>query len=613
MATENVLREFLVKIGFKVDEQKFKRFQESMNTTGKHAVEMTKNFVKLGEASLLAGTTMGVALTAAAKQLEGLYFASQRTGASAKELQTFGFAAEQVGVSAEQARAAVEGLASTRRTNPGVNGLLGSFGIDPRSTDNAKVLVSLLTKLHGMSEAQGVRTAGLFGIDQATFLQLNKNLPEMQKALAMREKLFSQTGVDPDKADRAGHEFMMQMRLMGAGLLDVSEIIAVRFMPMGEKVMGWVDKLAIGIAKADKATGGWSSRLIGLGVAAKALTSSWGIIGKIAGFGGKSAAGEAVAGEAAAGGAAVAGESAAGGGLLAAATALLPVLLPIIIGAAAVAAIGWVIMHPAQARAALHKAEDETKKGAAWTKAEAEKAGHGIAAETKALPGQLHSALHGLNAFIDHVANLPGQFAPIKALPGLISDVAQFTAKLEGHAKQSYDLYKDIAGNLTVGFGHLVKKGENFSRGLTYQGASALLAKDMQSAFSAVSWLVHAKVTENQMKALTDFAFNVGTKAFANSTLLKDVNKGDMAGAAEQFGHWNKVLVNGHYMASQGLANRRAAEKQLFQTPSKSVILHQQTDIHVDGRDAISTGREVARLQGRTNADLARNFAGATQ
>jgi GH24 family phage-related lysozyme (muramidase) len=674
MASSGVLKEFLVKIGFKVDEQKYKRFQESMGSTAKNAADMTKNFVKLGEASLLAGTAMGTALTAAAKQLEGLYFASQRTGASAKELQTFSFAAEQVGVSAEQARAAVEGLAVTRRTSPGVNGLLGSFGIDPRQTDNAKVLVQLITRLHSMPEFQGAQVAKMFGIDQSTFLQLNKNLPEMQKALAMREKLFSQTGVDPDKADKSGHEFMMQVRLMGAALQDVSEIIAVRLMPWAEVVVGWVDKFAVGIGKADKATGGWSSKLIGLGIAAKALATSWSIIGKISGFGGKAAAGAAekaagaaageaaaggeaaaasgglmailkrvaglsgrsalggaaeaggaaAAGEVAAGGAAVAGEAVAGGGLAAAATALLPVLIPLLIGAAAIAAIGWVVTHPMQARKAAGWVKDEAVKGAGWVKTESKKAavatGHAISKEAHALPSQLHETLrvmaetpHRLSAAVTALANIPGQFAPIKALPGLISDVAQFTARMEGHVKNGYGLYKDIAGHLTVGFGHLVQKGEDFSGGLDKQGALALLAKDMQSAFSAVKGLVHGNLGANQMKALADLAFNIGTAAFSHSTLLKELNAGHMGAAADQFAHWNKVLVNGHYVANQGLANRRAAEAQLFRTPDKGVTITQKTDIHIEGRDAAATGQEVFRQQSRVNGDLVRNFAGATQ
>ena len=43
------------------------------------------------------------------------------------------------------------------------------------------------------------------------------------------------------------------------------------------------------------------------------------------------------------------------------------------------------------------------------------------------------------------------------------------------------------------------------------------------------------RLNENQMAALTDFVYNVGGGNFAKSTMLKDLNVGDYAGASEQF------------------------------------------------------------------------------
>ena len=177
----SVLKEFLVKIGFKIDETKYRDFQESMRVTAKNAVEMSKT-------ALAATTVMGAGLKAVAQQMESLYFATRRTGASATELKELGFAAEQVGVSAEQARGAVEGLAAARRTNPGLNGILGGLGIDPRQTDNAKVLVQLLAKLHSMPYYQGAQVAGLFGINEQTFAMLEQGLPEMREVSGASRK-----------------------------------------------------------------------------------------------------------------------------------------------------------------------------------------------------------------------------------------------------------------------------------------------------------------------------------------------------------------------------------------------------------------------------------------
>jgi GH24 family phage-related lysozyme (muramidase) len=553
MASENILSSFLVAIGFKLDEQQYKRFQETMDKVGKNAVELTKGFVGLAEASLAAGSVLATTLTAAAKQLEGLYFASKRTGASAKELQTFSFAAEQIGVSAEQARGAVEGLALARRTNPGLNGVLANLGIDPRQKDNAKVFLELLAKLHSMPEYQGAQMASLFGIDENTYLQLNKNLPELQKALAMREKLFAATGVDPDKADEQAHEFMVQLRLLEAGLLDITEIMATRLIPWGEKAIGWLETMVLWIAKADKATDGWSTKLLALasaiGVPLLAKTAAQWLLGGIGGALGLGAAEGAVAG----------GAVAAEGGLLASVAPILGPLVAMVIAAVA-AAMGL-------------KALDA-------------KYGTGIRASI------------GLTDDVDKNQQI------------IADKFHSFTKRWEGHAKDGYGVYKDIAGHLTAGIGHLVRPGEDLSH-LDQAGSDALFAKDWADAASAVKGLVRRNLNANQMEAVTDFVFQFGKGAFGKSTLLKDLNAGNFEDAAAQFAHWNKAMVNGHLVVNQGLVNREAQRAAMFR--GGGVTISQKSDYHISSTDPHGAGREVAGHQSRANADLVRNFAVAAQ
>ena len=118
----SILKEYLVRLGWKVDESGYRRFSEMMQATG-------KRFVEVGKTSLAASTVLGASLQRIGGQLESLYYASKRTGASAAELREFAFAASQIGVSAEQAQSAIEGLAAARRTNPGLNGILAGLGI----------------------------------------------------------------------------------------------------------------------------------------------------------------------------------------------------------------------------------------------------------------------------------------------------------------------------------------------------------------------------------------------------------------------------------------------------------------------------------------------------
>ena len=69
--------------------------------------------------------------------------------------------------------------------------------------------------------------------------------------------------------------------------------------------------------------------------------------------------------------------------------------------------------------------------------------------------------------------------------------------------------YKDVAGFWTVGYGHKIIPGEDFSRGLTQDEGDLLLKGDVKEAEAAVNH--HAlNLTQNQFDALVDFTYNLG-------------------------------------------------------------------------------------------------------
>jgi lysozyme len=81
-------------------------------------------------------------------------------------------------------------------------------------------------------------------------------------------------------------------------------------------------------------------------------------------------------------------------------------------------------------------------------------------------------------------------------------------------------------------------------------------------------WPVFARQpTLNEWSAVLSLAYNEGAHAIAKSTLLRLFNAGNITGAAAQFPVWDKLFVDGHLVACQGLLNRRIAERALFLTP----------------------------------------------
>ena len=118
--------------------------------------------------------------------------------------------------------------------------------------------------------------------------------------------------------------------------------------------------------------------------------------------------------------------------------------------------------------------------------------------------------------------------------------------------------YRCPAGVWTIGYG---STGPHVIPGLTITQAraDALLRHDLTRFERAVNRAAPT-ATQNQFDALTAFAFNVGIRAFENSTLLRKHRAGDFAGARAQFARWNKAGGQVLY----GLTRRRAAEAALY-------------------------------------------------
>jgi lysozyme len=100
---------------------------------------------------------------------------------------------------------------------------------------------------------------------------------------------------------------------------------------------------------------------------------------------------------------------------------------------------------------------------------------------------------------------------------------------------------------------------------ITQNEAISLLLHDIGTAAGCVNRLVTVLLVQEEFDALVDFVFNLGTQAFAGSTLLRKLNAGDFNGAIGEFARWDHA--GGKVVA--GLLRRRAAEAQLFKQGGK--------------------------------------------
>lgn len=133
--------------------------------------------------------------------------------------------------------------------------------------------------------------------------------------------------------------------------------------------------------------------------------------------------------------------------------------------------------------------------------------------------------------------------------------------------------YLDSGGAPTIGIGHLLTRSERLSGKIILQGQSVryrngltveqcldLLDQDLAPAERAVNAGVRVALNQNQFDALVSFTFNVGDSAFANSTLLKELNAGHYDQVPVQLRRW--VKDNGKVV--KGLIKRREKEIELW-------------------------------------------------
>lgn len=119
------------------------------------------------------------------------------------------------------------------------------------------------------------------------------------------------------------------------------------------------------------------------------------------------------------------------------------------------------------------------------------------------------------------------------------------------------------AKKMTIGWGHVKEQGDNFNVVDKAKGEE-LLRHDCKEALDCVRKHVTYELNQNQFDALVVFTFNIGIGAFPGSTLLKQLNLGNLDKAAAQFDVWNKIRKGKVMVVCDGLTIRRAEEKALF-------------------------------------------------
>lgn len=126
--------------------------------------------------------------------------------------------------------------------------------------------------------------------------------------------------------------------------------------------------------------------------------------------------------------------------------------------------------------------------------------------------------------------------------------------------------YADTDGTPVIGYGLSKIAGKSVKLGdkISSQKANWALEAELRQLQRQIDSAVKVKLSESQLSALMSLSFNVGFYSIQQSTLVKKLNQGDYAGAANEFLRWNKANVRGSLVPLAGLTRRRQVERQLF-------------------------------------------------
>ena len=340
-----VIREFLVALGFKVDQKGLKTFKEGVE-------DSTKGVVRLVATIQGAALTIGASVAGFASKIESLYFVGRRVGATENSLRALGGAARDFGVSADVALGSVEAIAKFMRNNPAGESYIASLGVQTRDANgNLRDTVDLVADIGRVMAAKPTWLASqygsILGIDENLMLAMRD--PAFIERLRQIRKEAENNGMS--RAAKDAHELMNSIRELGrtadnmftliqadlqekvgpelkqfsAWFKDNAPEIAKRIsdvaqvvLRMAETVLPVLGAVIEKFVEWDKATNGWTTNIL-LAVAALKVLGGFQILsglGKLSG----ALRGVGVAAAAAQAGAAAGGAAAAGAGVAAGAT-----------------------------------------------------------------------------------------------------------------------------------------------------------------------------------------------------------------------------------------------------------------------------------------------------
>lgn len=195
----HILREYLVALGFRVDQQAQRNFRTTLT-------QLDKGAQFLGRTLVGVGTAAGFMAVAFTRSMERMHYNARYADTTISKLQGLEYAGRSIGLAGGQMTQGVKSMASALRANPGLVGMLEKLGVPVRGRDMSDVMIDFVKALEKMPTHIANQYAEMFGIDPEMLFNLIKGREEMERLREVRKQMATDMGVDAEQLGKTSVE-----------------------------------------------------------------------------------------------------------------------------------------------------------------------------------------------------------------------------------------------------------------------------------------------------------------------------------------------------------------------------------------------------------------------
>lgn len=187
----HVLREYLVALGFRVDERRNRNFQNTLGRLDKGAMALGRSIIGVGGAAV----TMAVLFT---RSMERLFYSARYADTTVTKLQEMEFAGRNIGLAGGEMTQGLKSMAGALRANPGLVGMLEKMGVQVKGRDMSDVMWDFVRATKSMPFYVAQQYAEMFGISPEMLFNMQKGDEEARQAALRRRQMVKDLAIDTD-------------------------------------------------------------------------------------------------------------------------------------------------------------------------------------------------------------------------------------------------------------------------------------------------------------------------------------------------------------------------------------------------------------------------------